>query len=260
MRIISLNTWGGRAGEDTLLNFFREQKDATDVFCLQEVWAGAYDEFDGASAGGRTLTISNISTQMKQRIAEILSEHTCYFRPHFLDHYGLAMFVRTSYTVLAEGEHFVHREKGYTPTGDIGKHARNIQYVTLNTSRGPVTVINFHGLWNGGGKEDCAERITQSKRALAFLESLNTEIIFCGDFNLLPNTESLNMFESAGLRNLVAEYNIQSTRTSFYTKPEKFADYIFVSQGVDVTDFAVLPDEISDHAPLALSVDEMRPA
>jgi endonuclease/exonuclease/phosphatase family metal-dependent hydrolase len=42
---------------------------------------------------------------------------------------------------------------------------------------------------------------------------------------------------------------------SFYEKPEKFADYMFVSKGIAVRDFQVLPDEVSDHAPLFLDFD-----
>jgi len=47
---------------------------------------------------------------------------------------------------------------------------------------------------------------------------------------------------------------VSSTRTSFYTKPEKHADYAFVTKGISVTDFKVLPDEVSDHAPLLIEV------
>jgi endonuclease/exonuclease/phosphatase family metal-dependent hydrolase len=63
------------------------------------------------------------------------------------------------------------------------------------------------------------------------------------------------MFEDFGLRNLVKEYGVISTRTHFYTKPEKFADYIFVLQGIDVKDFRVLPDAVSDHSPLYLEFE-----
>ena len=60
------------------------------------------------------------------------------------------------------------------------------------------------------------------------------------------------MLEEAGLRNLVSEFGVLSTRTRLYARPERFADYVFVSPGIDVQNFGVLPDEVSDHAPLAL--------
>ena len=60
------------------------------------------------------------------------------------------------------------------------------------------------------------------------------------------------MLEEEGLRNLIAEHGVTSTRTTLYPRAESFADYVLVSAGVDVLEFRVLPDEVSDHAPLLL--------
>jgi len=79
--------------------------------------------------------------------------------------------------------------------------------------------------------------------------------VLCGDFNLLPDTESLKRLEGIGLRNLIKEYGITSTRTSFYDKPAKFADYALVSEGIEVKDFKILPDEVSDHSPMYLEFE-----
>ena len=65
------------------------------------------------------------------------------------------------------------------------------------------------------------------------------------------------MIEATGMRNLIKEYNITSTRTSFYKKPVRFADFVFVSKDIKVNDFKVLPDEVSDHAPLFLDFEVM---
>ena len=56
------------------------------------------------------------------------------------------------------------------------------------------------------------------------------------------------------MRNLIKEYGITSTRTSFYEKENKFADHAFVSSDIEVVDFKVLPDEVSDHAALYLEI------
>lgn len=251
MKIITLNTWGGRAGKDNLLSFFENYKDI-DIFCLQEVWADAYEQFDGHMAGGKPIKNDEIMIHGVQDISNVLKNHTGYFRPHFGDNYGLMMFVNKKYEVLAEGELFVFKEKGHVPNGDIGNHARNIQYVTLLINNKPITIINFHGLWNGKGKTDTEDRINQSKNIVKFIQTLEGEVIFCGDFNLLPNTESIKIVELTPLINLIKKFNIKSTRTSFYTKPEKYADYIFVSENVPVKDFKVLPEEVSDHSALLL--------
>ena len=54
------------------------------------------------------------------------------------------------------------------------------------------------------------------------------------------------------MNNLVERYGVTSTRTRFYPKEEKFADYIFTSPEIQVNHFEVLKDQVSDHAPLLL--------
>ena len=39
-----------------------------------------------------------------------------------------------------------------------------------------------------------------------------------------------------------------------YTKQEKFADYTFVSKEVNVVDFKILPEEVSDHAAMFIDL------
>lgn len=254
MRIITLNTWGGRAGKENLLAFFKKYKDATDLFCLQEIWAKPHKDLCGGLAGGNVLDYSKIMVNGVKEISDELPEFVAYFHPHIADNFGLLSFVKKGYPVIKEGEEFVHKHKGYTPEDDAGNHARNIQYVTLDINGKPLTVINFHGLWNGKGKTDSEDRINQSKKILEFTKNLSGDFVLCGDFNLLPETESLKMFETSGLRNLIKEYGVKSTRTSHYTKDVKYADYIFTTKGLDVKDFRVLPEEVSDHAALLLEL------
>ena len=53
---------------------------------------------------------------------------------------------------------------------------------------------------------------------------------------------------------MITEYDDIFTKILLYTKPEKFADYIFVPSGVQVQDFKVLCDEVSDHSPLYIKI------
>lgn len=252
MRIITLNTWSGKAGKKKLLEFFEKHKNTTDLFCLQEIWSAPPEDMKWENAGGTNFAPEQTMMYGAKEISELLSDHNSYFRPHFLDKYGIMMLVKKNLIVVEEGEEFVHRHSGYLPKGDAGNHARNIQYVTLDINGKPLTVINFHGLWNGKGKTDSEDRINQSKKILEFTKNLSGDFVLCGDFNLLPETESLKMFETSGLRNLIKEYGVKSTRTSHYTKDVKYADYIFTTKGLDVKDFRVLPDEVSDHTPLLI--------
>jgi len=254
MKIITLNTWGGRGGREKLLDFFKQSTEI-DVFCLQEIWAAPYEHLEGASMGGLKTSNRDVMTRGMQDISATLLDHVSYFRPHHLENYGLQMLIKKTLTVMGEGEVFVYKHKGYIPEGDVGNHARNIQFITLETTNNPITIINFHGLWNGKGKGDSEDRLRQSDNIIQFMKNLSNPYIMCGDFNLLPESQSLKKFEEFGLRNLIKEFKITSTRTSHYTKPEKFADYILVSNGIKVKDFKVLPHEVSDHAPLYVEIE-----
>jgi exonuclease III len=254
MKIMSLNTWGARAGHTEFLKFIKYNQDV-DVFCLQEIWHVRDSEgekvlelLNGAIVGGTVL--ENFDKSLFPNLEKTLPNHVGFFRPHYGDHYGLAIFVRKDLDLKEEGDIFVFKDRDFVPTGDVGNHARNIQYVNIETPNGLRTIVNFHGLWNGKGKTDTEDRLLQSDNIVKFLKTLNNPFVLCGDFNLLPDSESLKKFEEFGLQNLIKENNITSTRTSLYKKEGKFADYAFVSEGIEVRDFKVLPDEVSDHSPL----------
>jgi exonuclease III len=248
MKLISLNVWGGVAGKEKLLDFFKSHNDV-DIFCLQEVWNGGH-EMIGRKAGGRPL--SEIAHWLLTDISATLKDHAVYFRPQFKDYFGLTMFIKKNIVVRKEGELFVYKDRGYFSEEDIGNHSRNIQYVSIDSNDGVRAVAHVHGLWNGQGKGDSPDRLLQSDNIVRFLNSVGSPYIFCGDLNLLPETESLKKIEAVGMRNLIAEFGITSTRSSLYTKPLRFADYMFVSNGIEVKDFKVLPDEVSDHLALYL--------
>jgi len=253
MKLVSLNTWGGSGGKENLLDFFKRHKDV-DIFCLQEIWNGG-DEMAGRLAGG--VPLARIQTTLFSDIAKVLEGHVPYFRPQIKDHYGLAMFVRKTLDLRKEGDIFVYKDKGYIHKDDFGDHARNLQYATIETNNGLRTIMNFHGIWTtqpeGKGKHDIPDRLLQSDNIVRFAKDLPDPYVLCGDFNLLPTTMSIKKLEDAGMRNLIKEYGVTSTRSSFYKKSERFADYAFTSPGIKVNDFKVLPDEVSDH--LALYLD-----
>jgi endonuclease/exonuclease/phosphatase family metal-dependent hydrolase len=245
MKLISLNVWGGRL-HNQLIDFLNHYKDV-DFFCFQEV----YHQADGKDL----IWLDGANFSLHDDILKELVGHQSLYHPHLGDWWGLALYAKENISIDAEGEVYVHKEKNHEPGPEEcrGHTAKNIQYLQTTVEGKQLTIINFHGLWNGQGKEDSDERLEQSRKIIAFLKTIKGEFILTGDFNLSPNTESLILIErECGLRNLIREHSINSTRTSFYTKENRFADYTFVSKGITVHDFRVLPDEVSDHAPLLL--------
>lgn len=245
MKLVTLNVWGGNL-HNRLFSFVQRLGADTDLFCFQEMHHEGTGKFEFDPREHPEIFLE---------FQKVLPNHEGYFHPHFRDFFGLATFVRRSVTVSHVIDEFVYRQRGYEPEGDIGHHARNVQIATCALSGKRFHVLNFHGLWNGKGKTDTLDRLEQSRRIIKAIKRLDGPMILCGDFNLEPHTESLAMLEGCGLRNLVKEYGVMSTRTSFYTKPGKFADYILVSEGIDVRSFRVLPEEVSDHAALELEFD-----
>lgn len=237
MKLVTLNTWGGRVHKP-LLKFLSENKDI-DIFCFQEIYHNATKEVVGSDYHDDALNLHN-------DISDILLNHLGYFRPSFGESYGLSIFVKKEIQVIGEGDLLIYEVQNYI-TG--GNHPRNLHWVEINKDGESLTVINVHGLWNGNGKTDTPDRLEQSRRIKDFMDSIKGKKILCGDFNLLPDTESVKLLES-GMKNLVKEYGVTSTRSALYTKPIKFADYIFVSKDIEVKDFKVLLDEVSDHLPL----------
>ena len=78
MKLVSLNTWGGKAYKP-LIDFIKQQARDTDIFCFQEVWADAYTKFEGQMAGGKPIKNDEIMTQGVQDISSVLKNHTGYF-------------------------------------------------------------------------------------------------------------------------------------------------------------------------------------
>ena len=80
-------------------------------------------------------------------------------------------------------------------------------------------------------------------------------LVVCGDFNILPDSETLAVLRALDLTELVTTRGFAGTRTAFYEKPGRFADYMLVSPEVDVRCFDVAAEPIvSDHCPLILDL------
>ena len=245
MKLITLNSWGGRKKKE--IGEFVERHQDTDIFCFQEM----YHE-----AEGKETLFLDTTPDLLAYLKERMPAYNCLYHPHLSDWWGLAMFVKKDIEITDSGEVYVYKKKGWNYKLEVQGHtAKNIQYAILKTPLGERTIVNFHGLWNGQGKSDSEARLEQSKNITAFLKTLTNPHVLCGDFNLSPETVSIAMLEDAGMRNLIKEFGITSTRTSLYKKENRYADYIFVSGGVEVLDFSVLPDEVSDHNPLYLEFE-----
>ena len=243
MKLITLNIWGGHVHRP-LIEFFNQHRDV-DVFCLQEVYHQAKETI---SAEDRWHHLDIFA-----EIAEALPEHQGYFCPIVNGIYGLAAFVKKSVNVIDEGSVPIHDNPDYPGRGPT--HPRILQWLKLTAQEKQYVICNIHGLWNGQGKGDSPARLLQSERICDFTSSIDVPTLLCGDFNLLPDTESIRRLE-VGMTNLITQHDITSTRTELYDKPIGYADYVLTPPDINVNHFEVLADVVSDHAPLLIEFNQ----
>lgn len=266
MRIMCLNGWGGRL-HDALSAYVRSA--APDVLCLQEV-------VHTPAANKDWLDYRDGDHVLPQRanffgdIAAVLPDHVATFCPAAQgdlwdgdravpSQWGLATFVRREYPVIGQIQAFVH--KAFSPDG-YGDHprSRNAHAVRLYDfeRRWPVTIIHAHGLRDLAGKIDTPERVAQAHRLADLaggIAETGDRVVLCGDFNVEPDSRTFEILAEAGLKDLVTGRGHAGTRTSYYQRPGRFADYVLVNDVVQVRRFDVVRDpEVSDHCPLLLEI------
>ncbi len=255
MKLISLNIWGGKAF-GPLMDFIKQSAADTDIFCFQEVFRSTSEIRESHG------TVMNILDDLSETLPDFLR----YFSPiqdlfdltgrvDFDASLGQATFIRNSITVLSQGEFFVYRKRNGAES--LETIPANVNFTRLERNKKIFTICNFQGLWYPGEKLDTPERLEQSRRIKNFLDREQNPKILCGDFNLMPDTESMKLLEGSGLINLIETFKIPRTRSrlsSFFGTPDaqKFADYVLVSPDVNVLDFKVPDVLVSDHLPMIL--------
>lgn len=258
MKIIFLNTWAGTRFE-LLIEFLKTQAPSTDIFCLSEVMSSPEPH---ESKGGRMTLYEDLQ-------ALAFPGWTKYFaaKQDNFDHAervdykiteGLAIFLKPALSVNSAGDFFILGSRNSLQGIDLLTMPVNLQYVRIPYNGSELTVINFHGLSEPGDKLDTSERLLQSKKLIEFMQGEKNAIVG-GDFNLLPETESVRSFVRAGFRDLIKEWKISSTRSrsnieKYSAHPQYFADFAFASPQLKVRNFEVPDLEISDHLPLIVDL------
>jgi len=251
MKLITLNTWGGKL-LDSLAEYIKNNQDV-DIFCLQEMYYSFLN--NKVISRGMRGDLFNV-------ISKILKNHRGYFAPHLKQYdlegkvdfeldSGLAIFVKNTLIVKECGDLFIYRE-GYDLLDEkIETIPRNLQYLSFSKNNKQYLISHFHGIWYPKAKLDTQDRIQQSKKIKEFLSGRREAKILCGDFNLLPQSESMQLLE-LGMKNLIIEFKVKTTRNDLYKREKKYSDYILTSPGINIQKFEVDNVTVSDHLPLLL--------
>lgn len=261
-----LNGWGGKLA-NRLLPYVEAV--SPDVLCLQEV-----SHTPGCPRAW--LTYRDGDQVLEQRanflaeVAAALPAYTATFCPAergllwdgddpVWSLWGIATFVSSSLAVIGQAQDFVHGS--FSPDG-FSEHPRPrsahaVRVHEFETGR-TITIAHMHGLRIPGDKSDNPERLAQAERFAGLITRTARNgdlIVACGDFNVEPQSVTFDVLGRIGLTDLVTTRGFAGTRTSFYEKPGRFADYMLVGAGVDIVGFdAVDQPEVSDHMPLLLQI------
>lgn len=268
MEIVSVNAWGGKVW-DALASWVPQQQGR--VVCLQEMIRAPQPSPDW-------LYYRDPYRELEQRadlfadVSRMLPDHQARFAPaargyledadgaRVLSEHGLGQWVPRDLIIAEHLQGFVH--------GGFRLHGWGEEPVprTMQVSRicdpasGRFVVVgHVHGLRDPSGKGDTPARHQQARRIVAHLEHLRQSgdiVVLMGDLNLLPDSESFEIFARIGLVDLISEFGITDTRTALYEKPQRFADYALVSDPGAVADFSVPAEPvISDHRALHMTLD-----
>ena len=237
------------------MHFVKAHTPTTDIFCFQEIFAST----------APLLESRGVRTHLYEELTEALPDFQGFFaaeqdgfdfegRIDFPISTGNAIFVRRTIPVPSWGDFFVYLTRN--GARDVKHFPQNVVYARLTVHDTEITVANLHGIPQPGHKLDTSERLEQSRRIQEFFAKERGSKILCGDFNLLPGTQSLAILKE-NMHDLVAEFTIERTRSRlspFFGKPDfqEFSDYIFVSPDIHATRLEVPDVQISDHLPLIL--------
>jgi hypothetical protein len=257
---VSLNVWGGVV-LDPLLAFVREQAPRTDLFCFQE----ALDAPELIPLECRFhITLYRVLTELLPEFAGAFVPVVAWDQPRddgppIRVPYGLATFARRSLPILRRRNvHIIDHQDTLDAVPGLHPVTRWLQVSEIRVASGSLMVGNFHGMARPGTKLDSPERIEQSRGVRRVLDAHAGPILLTGDFNLLPETESVRIL-GEGRHNLVLERGIPTTRSrlnTFYGTPQEqpHANYAIVSPDIRVLDFQVPDLAISDHLPMLMEL------
>lgn len=230
MKIIFLNTWRGQIPE--LKGFILENISTTDVFCFQECNSPKEDIF----------------------CLDYLKNNYQYF----FDHQNIDD--RSSFYNVT----FIKNNLKVLENKTIGKKDKKIGlgiFTKIRTfQKNTLNLVNFHGFAYPGDKQDNPDRLKQSQVIINFLKNYPESKVIGGDFNLDKDIKSTQIFESNKYLNLIKEFNISNTRNrlsweKYPGSEQHFADHLFISPELKITNFMVPYNEVSDHLPLILEID-----
>ena len=265
MKILSLNCWSGRV--PGLVDYLRSQR--ADVYCLQEVLHSSPETPDLLSFEGQGSTAEAQRAKLFTELCAALPGYHAFHLPaaqgylhdgaktEHKSQYGIATFVGPGIPIISSVSDFVfgkYRKDNWDPP-PLPRQAHVVRMWDYEHDAALV-VGHMHGLWVDNKKADTSARNDQALNFRELVRSIYRDgdgIVACGDWNVLPDSNTFEVMSELELEDLVTGHGHTDTRTSYYKKEIRFADYMMVSPSLVRCNFEVVTNpEVSDHRALVL--------
>ena len=190
-----------------------------------------------------------------------LSISTRYSSEPNTSYMGNATFYKKTFILKEKNILVLHKRTEPFPSElntyeDVG---RTILHLKLLIDGKDISFINAHLAWAKTSNEE-PHQTKQGEIFLKYLQTVPTSFILTGDFNLNPQQPTIQKFNQLA-RNLTSEYHVTNTlnprthRAKSLFPPGVAVDYIYVSRDLEVKNFAVVEEDISDHLGLTVEID-----
>src|SRR3989338_200705 len=160
MKLISLNTWGGKCF-DELMKFVEFHAPSTQVFCLQEILDT--EETDLIVMNEFRV---NLLHELEKRLQGFSLFHSVYIEDSFVPgvSFGTVIFIKNGIDIIDNGDFFIHGANVNNLDGDDIDYPRKLQYIEFSSQGNKYIICNVHGAWiPDTHKLDTPGRILQSK-------------------------------------------------------------------------------------------------
>lgn len=259
MKLISLNTALFISNNKHVRALL--EKEGADFVCLQEVARGLENGVDPKFVSKEVidsstphltsfffgpLVVMNGMQQKNFHGKELFDfqfggfvEYGNYTRSRFKIMHGENVFVQSNFAYRTDFSMWPDEDHRAVLITDHDVHGKKLR------------ILNYHGIWTRN-KQGNSKTLEANKKIVELAKNAPGEVIICGDFNLFPDTPSMKQL-SEKFESLVDTYHIKTTRPAsneLSSEKRNVVDYVWVSSGIKVKNFAVLDSDISDHLPL----------
>lgn len=180
-----------------------------------------------------------------------------------LSYIGSATFYKKNFKLIKK--HILTLYERTTPFPSELNHfedaGRNLLHLTLEKNGKIFSLLNTHCAWAKTPQEEPFQT-QQGEILIKYLKRLPSPFVLSGDFNLDPQQPTIQKINSL-TRNLCAENQVTNTlnprthmiKDKLQNGLEIAVDYIFVSNDIEVKNFAVVEEDISDHLGLITKIE-----